>query len=136
MSKAKSSGFIAIDTETTGGDFTKGDRPFYVSTCDDNGKIVSWEFKVSPTRVVTVPPTFCSEFLKTIDNKTPVFHNGPFDLRALYYTFKDLSDSSCLQWLSYRLQSLPVWKKNLSLHFPYHDTTYYPMSTATLVATP
>lgn len=89
MSKKKTR-YIAIDTECTGGDFHRrndntGIRsyPYYISTCDDEGNIVSWEFDVSPNRVVKVPKEFRNEFYRTVRGKQPVFHNSQFDLRAL-----------------------------------------------------
>lgn len=56
---------LAIDTETTGTDFYHGCRPFFVSTCDENGGLMFWEWDVNPwTREVGVwsrgyptPPT-------------------------------------------------------------------------------
>lgn len=81
--------YIAIDTETTGGDFDRkdfggpADRPYYVSTCDDAGSITSWEFDVTPSRLVRIPISFYEEFLETVRGKIPVFHNSLFDLPAL-----------------------------------------------------
>ncbi len=76
---------LAIDTECTGLNFHKGVRPFFVSTCDDEGNQKWWEFPVDPyTREVDVPNTFVPEFLLYIRKYDYlVFHNATFDVHAL-----------------------------------------------------
>lgn len=70
--------FIAIDTE-----FTTERLPYYVSTCDENGRINSWEFDVSPRRKVTVPKSFSKEFSRVTSGKQAVFHNAKADVPVL-----------------------------------------------------
>ena len=81
--KTPKSQYIAIDTKTTGRSFWEADRPYYVSTCDDQGSIQSWEFEVSPQRKVIVPADFPDKFWEVVGNRVPIFHNAKFDIQAL-----------------------------------------------------
>ena len=62
---------------------------------------------------MTVPKDFRTEFLETVGNKIPIFHNAPFDLRALQPILPE--------WVAARLRSRPVWKTQ-ETNYPYHDT--------------
>lgn len=76
--------FLAIDTETTGGLFTTGDRPYFVSTCDSEGNTRYWRFPVTSTRQVVLLPEIIQEIQSYIDQfDSFVFHNAKFDLEAL-----------------------------------------------------
>lgn len=47
---------LSIDCETTGLDFFHGSRPYFVTTCDDEGNQQFWQWSVNPlTRDVSVP---------------------------------------------------------------------------------
>ncbi len=76
---------LAIDTETTGSHFHLGDAPYYISTCDEEGYLKCWRFRVNPyTRAVEIPRAKIkevTEYLRGYD--TYVFHNAKFDLAAL-----------------------------------------------------
>jgi len=113
--------YIAIDTECTGGSFQFGDRPYYVSTCDEEGNIASWEFDVTPARRVIIPQSFYREFTKVVGTKIPVFHNANFDLRAL---------------ASIEVPQIPLW---ISRHSPEKSgcgrvNTFVPAFHDTLIA--
>ena len=125
--------YIAIDTE-----FTVERLPYYVSTCDEDGHINSWEFDVSPRRKVTVPKSFTKEFSKVIAGKQAVFHNAKADVPVL----RKIGFGFCPDWLESPppyttreahetiLLGIPFpggpvdemskdfWKENL----PFHDT--------------
>lgn len=80
---------IAIDTETTGLEYRKRDRPFIVSAWNeetDNGWVV--EFPVDPTtrRVIySRNPKGVARVRSVMEdtNIVKVFHNGPFDIRMI-----------------------------------------------------
>lgn len=47
---------ISLDTETTGVDFWHGARPYFVTSCDEDGNVTSWEWEVDPrTREPIIP---------------------------------------------------------------------------------
>ena len=47
---------LSLDTEVTGIDLFHGALPFFVSTCDDEGTQVFWEWDVDPlTRRPEIP---------------------------------------------------------------------------------
>lgn len=77
--------FLAIDTETTGVNLFHGDKPFAVSTCDQDGNTNFWRCAVDPA---TRNPLWkksqlreMSAYLKQFDVR--VFHNAKFDIRGL-----------------------------------------------------
>ena len=78
--------WVAVDTETTGLNVWKGDRPFVVSWCWNDGDTGYVRWQVDPfTRKVAVKPEDI-KYLKTFlcDPKIPkVFHNAPFDMNML-----------------------------------------------------
>jgi DNA polymerase-1 len=75
---------IALDTETTGVNFKGEARPFYISTCDDNGGVKSWRFKVDPfTRDVRCSSDRRNEIAAYIRGTRLVYHNAKFDIAAL-----------------------------------------------------
>jgi DNA polymerase I-like protein with 3'-5' exonuclease and polymerase domains len=104
---------LTIDTETTGNDFWHGCRPFFVSTCDEDGNVNFWEWDVNPlTRsvgyyisqpndlktvpgrledspygrrsfVAAIPPQDKRELTQLISNHHFILHNTKYDVRAL-----------------------------------------------------
>jgi DNA polymerase I-like protein with 3'-5' exonuclease and polymerase domains len=75
---------LALDTETTGADFYHGSRPFFVSTCDQAGTCLYWEFSVDPTnRQVNYHTSDLKRIATLINHSTLVLHNSKFDIRAL-----------------------------------------------------
>lgn len=82
---------IAIDTETTGLDLKHGCMPYLITTCDEEGRQVYWEFDVNPkTRKPIVSKEFREEFFEVIDGKTKVFLNAKYDIRALHTIIPNL----------------------------------------------
>lgn len=74
---------IALDTETTGHDLQHGCKPFFVSTVDEKGKIVCWEWDVDPmTREPQIPSKDKAALRKLVAGPL-VLHNIKFDVRAL-----------------------------------------------------
>ncbi len=75
----------AWDTETSGLDLRHGARPFFVTTCDAQGRQTFYEWDVDPyTREVNVPPgdvTELNDRLRELDEV--VGHNIKFDATAL-----------------------------------------------------
>jgi len=64
---------LSIDTETTGLDLFHGCRPFYVSTCDDNGNCTSWNWRVGlHDRKPRIPVCDRDELIKFIQMGGPV----------------------------------------------------------------
>ncbi|MGL6095370.1 MAG: DNA polymerase [Fimbriiglobus sp.] len=81
-------GIISLDTETTGSDFRHGATPYFVSSCDEAGNLVCWEWDVDPlTRAVTVPPADSAALVEFLSPRgTPagfVLQNAKFDVSAL-----------------------------------------------------
>jgi len=85
---------IAFDTETSGTDHHHGTRPFYLTTCNDEGILRTWTWKVDPyTRKVTVPSEDIDEIRSIFfDYQNDPHHggrvgfvaqNGKFDTAAL-----------------------------------------------------
>lgn len=75
---------IALDTETTGLDLRGRCRPFYISTCDTEGRTKCWRFPVDPyTRGVEVRPKDREDVCRYLYGNTIVFHNCKYDARAL-----------------------------------------------------
>ena len=75
---------IAIDTETTGLDLYHGAKPYFATTCDEEGKQTWWEFDVDPlTREPSVDCDLSSELGEFIDDQVLVLQNPTFDVRAL-----------------------------------------------------
>lgn len=131
--KPTRSRYIAIDTE-----FTTERLPYYVSTCDDDGHVSSWEFDVSPRRKVSVPKSFSKEFSKVISGKIAVFHNAKADipvLRKVGFDFCpdtiatplgaiDVSDPNSYLNPSYGLESLPFHDTMIASHLWRSDKTH------------
>lgn len=87
-------GLIAVDTETTGLDSYHGCRPFFVSTCTEEGEVRFWEWDVDPfTREPLIPKEDLAEirsFLglrrngpRPLNLPGLVLHNAKFDIRML-----------------------------------------------------
>lgn len=78
--------WVAVDTETTGLNSWKGDRPFVVSWCWNDGDTGYVRWKVDPfTRRVLVDENDVKMLKKFLCNKNipKVFHNAPFDMNML-----------------------------------------------------
>lgn len=78
--------YVAVDTETTGLNVYKGDRPYLISFCDEEGNCAAVQWPVNPrTRGVVVNnrdlPTLC-KFFRNRD-RTLVFQNSLFDIPML-----------------------------------------------------
>lgn len=75
---------LAVDTETTGVDFHHGACPFFVTTCDADGKQTWWEWDVDPlTRRVTIPDDDLLAIEQALARRTLVLQNAKFDVAAL-----------------------------------------------------
>ena len=79
---------MAVDTETTGLNFWKGDRPFAISICSQLGKTRYYEFPVNPQSRGVAYQADMKKYeevkkLLTIKDMTYVFHNASFDLKML-----------------------------------------------------
>lgn len=76
---------ISLDTECTGLDLAHGAMPFLVTTCDDEGHILFWEWDVDPiTRRVIPPQEDLVEITELIEAADLIYlHNAKFDVRAL-----------------------------------------------------
>jgi len=76
--------FLSLDTETTGLDLQHKCKPFCVSTCNVQGDVNYWEWKVNPvTRRPKITPKQRRELREHIEGKILIFHNSKFDNRAL-----------------------------------------------------
>jgi len=75
---------LAVDTETTGVDLWHGCKPFYVSTCNEDGAMRSWEWDVNPeTREPIIPQREKREVYLYLAKHQLIFHNTKFDVRGL-----------------------------------------------------
>lgn len=75
---------LAVDTETTGLDIHHGCRPYFVSTCSEQGELTCWEWDVDPlTRLPIISPKEVAEVTSHLKGQELVFHNSKFDVRAL-----------------------------------------------------
>jgi len=76
---------ISLDSETTGVDFFHGARPFFVTSCDEDGEITFWEWAVDPlTRKVKIPKSDLREIQELLDSADRVvLQNSKFDAKAL-----------------------------------------------------
>lgn len=76
---------LAIDTETTGKDLHHSARPFLVSTCDENGDQLYWEWDVDPlTREVAIPKEDVEHIQQLINEADLIIgQNIKFDVTAL-----------------------------------------------------
>lgn len=77
---------ISLDTETTGKDFYHGSRPYFVTTCWEDGTQRYWEWDVDPiTRQPSILPGDWVEVFSCLDNDL-VLQNAKFDVTALAST--------------------------------------------------
>lgn len=76
---------VALDCETTGVDPYHGSRPFFVTTCDEDGDQTYWEWDVDPlTRMPVIPPGDRDELDGLIETADEiVMQNGKFDVSSL-----------------------------------------------------
>lgn len=76
---------VAIDSETTGVDLEHASRPYFVTTCDDEGDVVNFQWPVDPltrrVRYVEEDWIRLAEMIKGADRL--VLHNAGFDAHAL-----------------------------------------------------
>lgn len=87
------SSLVAIDCETTGLDFRRGDRAFMVTAINDQGKTWVWEWPVNP---ITRQPIVDKSDIKSINNvikshKRCIFFHYKFDYRMLELAGVDVS---------------------------------------------
>lgn len=86
---------LAIDTETTGPDLFHGCRPFLVTACDEEGRLLYWQAsRVDPfTRTPVWGRRTLARLKQTLkEYEEFVFHNADFDLRALSLLDPTLTD--------------------------------------------
>src|SRR5947207_1610371 len=75
---------ISLDTETTGVDFYHGARPFFITTCMENGEQQWWEWNVDPlTREIEVGQCDLDEIASTLLGESLVLQNAKFDVAGL-----------------------------------------------------
>lgn len=76
---------ISLDTETTGLDWAHGALPFLVTTCDEDGNVLFWEWDVDPlTRMPEIPDGDLEQVQDYIDSAEVVYlHNAKFDAHQL-----------------------------------------------------
>ncbi len=76
---------FACDTETTGPDFHHIARPYFVTTCDVDGRQEFWQWDVDPlTRKPIIPAGHVEEIQYKIEQaEAVVFQNPKFDISAL-----------------------------------------------------
>ena len=76
---------LSLDTEDTGTDFRHGSRPFFVTTCTDEGIQRFYDWRVDPfTRAPEIPQSDVREIQSLIESAdTIVGQNFKFDLHAL-----------------------------------------------------
>lgn len=76
---------IALDTETTGLDNFHGCMPYFVTTCDNDGNQVFWEWPVDvKTRKPIIPEQDLDEIKEVIDSADVlVFQNSKFDMKMM-----------------------------------------------------
>lgn len=78
---------LSLDTETTGVDFYHGARPYFVTTCTDEGEQQWWEWEVDPlTREPQIPVEDVQAILELIESADEmVLQNGKFDAAAIQH---------------------------------------------------
>ncbi|MFA5376284.1 MAG: DNA polymerase [Dehalococcoidia bacterium] len=98
--RPRQGGMISLDSETTGLDLRHGARPYYVSTCDEDGCNVSWEWRVDPlTRRVVADRGDLKDLQRKIDGADKiVLQNPKFDFMALSLLFNDYSMELRWDW--------------------------------------
>lgn len=86
---------LSLDTETTGLDFRHGTRPFFVTTCDEHGRRVFWEWDVNPiTREPIIPPGDLEEIKDHIGKASSlILQNAKFDVAALGTICPEIRDN-------------------------------------------
>lgn len=85
VKKKKTKKLVALDTETTGGDFWHGAKPYLVTICDEDHNQTWWEWDVDPiTRQPNIPQQDLREIQQAIDDAGwLVLQNTKFDVHAL-----------------------------------------------------
>jgi DNA polymerase I-like protein with 3'-5' exonuclease and polymerase domains len=76
---------ISLDTETTGLDVYHSARPFFVTTCDEDGEQGCWEWRVDPlTRKVEMPRRDAIAIRRVVEQADRiVLQNSKFDVAML-----------------------------------------------------
>jgi len=75
---------ISLDTETTGVDMHHGAKPFFVTTCNDQGDLEFFEWHVNPiNRQPEIPSEDLNTILSMVRVNNLVLQNPKFDVSAL-----------------------------------------------------
>lgn len=81
---------LSVDTETTGKDLFHGVKPFFVTTCNEDGEQIWWEWEVDPlTRIPIIPQSDLGQIGDLIfgpvgdDGPDLILQNAKFDVTAL-----------------------------------------------------
>lgn len=85
---------LALDTETSGLDLRHSARPFFITTCDEEGNQQYWEWDVNPiTREVQIPKGDLDDIQDLINSATQlVLQNAKFDVTALASVRREIGD--------------------------------------------
>lgn len=83
---------LSLDTETTGLDLRHGAKPFFITTCNSNGKQPFIEWDVDPlTREPIIPQEDLSSLQEMINSADRlIFHNAKFDTHAIDTILPDM----------------------------------------------
>lgn len=74
---------VSLDSETCGLDLRHGALPYFITSTDEDGNLIFWDWQVDPlTRVPDMPSYEVSEVVEYLRDKEIVLHNGKFDLTA------------------------------------------------------
>lgn len=126
--------FIAIDTESTGLNYRKGDRAYMVTACTDEGKEYLWRFDVDPlTRKVIYDKAIVQSIIKVLSKiKRWIFHNAAFDIPILRHLHKYFNERNVFgkheihdtQLIGHHYASLEKrgLKERALLHLDYPDS--------------
>lgn len=76
---------IAVDTESTGLDWSHGAKPFFITTCNEEGEQTYWEWSVDPlTRQPIIPKGDIGEVQELLNEANElVLQNVKFDVKML-----------------------------------------------------
>lgn len=76
---------VSLDCETSGVDLYRGAKPFFVTSCNEQGDIKYWEWDVDPiTRQPNIPSQDLVDIRKLVDDADELaLHNAKFDITAL-----------------------------------------------------
>lgn len=113
---------VCLDTETTGLDSYHGARPFLVTTCDEEGNQLFWEWSVDTlTRKVQATEGDLEAIGQLIDDADQIIgHNLKFDVAMLTQLFQDYGYK--LEWDWDKTQDTLIASHVLYSNLP-HDLT-------------